>query len=215
MAGRILSVNVGVPRAVPYASNPGVTAIDKRPVTGPVRVAEFGLAGDTQANRKFHGGPYQAVYAYDTGDVRFWEREADRPLGPGAFGENLTVAGLGASTAVVGELWRIRTVELRVTCPRIPCRTFAGFWGVPDLIARFLAAGRPGTYLSVATGGELAAGDPVEVVDRPAHGVTVADLMRVRTGDRTGIERVAAATDWLPPEWRGWVEKVLAVKAIR
>jgi MOSC domain-containing protein YiiM len=82
---------------------------------------------------------------------------------------------------VIGEQWSIGTTVVQLTAPRIPCRVFAGFWQVPDLIKRFTARGRPGSYLRVLTEGELGAGDPVELVHRPAHRVTVGVALRALT----------------------------------
>jgi MOSC domain-containing protein YiiM len=126
---------------------------------------------------------------------------------PGAFGENLTTRGVGASTAVSGEVWRVGGVLLEVTTPRIPCTVFAGFWDVPGLVKRFTAAGRPGAYLRVLEPGEVAAGDPVEVLSRPEHGVTMAELMRARSGDRSLIPRVRQISG-LAPKWQRWLESV-------
>ena len=83
--------------------------------------------------------------------------------------------------AVIGECWAVGSALLQVTKPRTPCRTFAGFWGVPDLIKRFTAHGAPGAYLRVLREGDVGAGDPVEVVDRPAHGVSVGEVFRATT----------------------------------
>ena len=111
------------------------------------------------------------------------------------MGENLTLAGVDCSGAVLGERWQVGAAVLQVRGPRIPCRVFSGFLDVPDLIKRFITAGRPGSYLAVERTGRVQAGDPVRVLDRPAHGVTVADLMAAMTVDRDRIWLVATARD--------------------
>src|SRR4029450_1723006 len=110
-----------------------------------------------------------------------WTRELGRPVRPGNVGENLTLSGIDCSGAVLGERWQVGDAVLRVRAVRTPCRTFPAFLDVPDLIARFLAAGRPGAYLAVERPALVRAGDPVRVLARPAHGVTVADLMAAMT----------------------------------
>jgi MOSC domain-containing protein YiiM len=158
------------------------TAIDKRAREGRVAVTPLGLHGDAQADRLHHGGTDQALYAYAEHDAAYWAAELGRDLPPGCFGENLRIAGLDVSGALVGERWAVGPrVVVEVTAPRIPCRTFAGFWEVPDLVERFLAAGRLGAYLRVVRGGTVAAGDPVIVRSRPDHDVTVAEVARIRT----------------------------------
>ncbi|MFD7461393.1 MULTISPECIES: MOSC domain-containing protein [unclassified Streptomyces] len=207
---RLLSVNLGRPRTVPYTDHPqGLTGIDMRPVDGPVRVAApgpkgvgaSGLAGDAVCHTRHHGGNDQAVYAVAREDLDEWERELGRPLADGAFGENLTTSGLDVSGALIGERWRIgREVVLEVTCGRIPCRTFQGHLGEQGWVKRFTLRGAPGAYLRVIEPGEIRAGDPVEIVHRPGHEVTVALQFRAVTTERELLPRLLAAGEALHPE---------------
>jgi len=103
MAGSVVSVNVAEPREIEWLGRHATTSIWKEPVAGPVRVAGINLAGDDQADRRFHGGPDKAVYAYAREDYEWWSEDLGREVGNGAFGENLTVAGLDVTGAVVGE----------------------------------------------------------------------------------------------------------------
>ncbi|MFV2143853.1 MULTISPECIES: MOSC domain-containing protein [Isoptericola] len=173
--GELLAV-CRVHQLLPDAGTVGITAIDKRPVEGRVRAGRYGLYADVQADRENHGGLEQAVYAYAAEDVAFWEPELGREIPPGLFGENLRTRGLDVSGALVGEQWRIGTVLLEVTQPRTPCATFARRLGSPPRwVRRFAEANRTGSYLRVVERGELGAGDAVEIVFRPSHGVSVAD----------------------------------------
>ena len=163
-----------VHQLLPDASSVGVTAIDKRPVEGPVRVHRLGLHGDIQANRVHHGGADQAVYAYSQEDADYWTAELQRDLPPGIFGENLRVTGVDATGAVIGERWKIgQDVELEVTSPRTPCAVFQRRLMEPRFVKRFAAAGRVGTYLRVVRTGTIQAGDPIHPLYVPTHGVTV------------------------------------------
>lgn len=147
------------------AGTVGVTAIDKRPTDEPVMVRTFGLHGDVQADRRNHGGEEKAVYAYADDDAAWWASELGRDLPPGAFGENLRIAGLDVDGAYPGERWRLgERLVLEATRPRIPCATFGRWMDEPGWVKRFLQAGRPGTYFRVVTPGEIRTGDPVEVV---------------------------------------------------
>lgn len=208
--GRVVSVNVAVVREGPWTGRKKRSGIDKRPADHPVRIEVDGLAGDTVCDTAHHGGPGQAVYAYSTDDLDFWAGQLERPVEPGNVGENLTVAGVDCSHAVLGERWQVGGALLRVTGPRIPCRVFAGFLDVPDLVRRFLAAGRPGCYLAVDRPGDVAAGDPVTVLSRPAHGVTVAEFMAAMGGDRTLVPRIAEARADVRERGRRWLDAVLA-----
>ncbi len=146
----------------------GVTAIDKRPVAGSVRVRSTGLYADVQVDRAHHGGADKALYAYAQEDADYWAAELGRDLPPGWFGENLRIDGLDVSGAAPGDRWRIGDdVEVEATGPRTPCSTFARWVGGADergWVRRFAAAGRAGVYLRVIRTGSIRAGDPVTVL---------------------------------------------------
>ncbi len=174
---RLLSVNVAREVvALPAQRRP--SGIAKLPQAGPVLLTRGGLAGDRVVNTRHHGGPDQAVYAYAAEDLAAWARELGRDLPPGAFGENLTTAGLDVTGAVVGERWRVGGALLEVTQPRTPCVTFQRRLGLPGWVRRFAQRGWPGAYLRVLVEGEVRAGDAVHVQDRPAHGATVGEVAR-------------------------------------
>jgi MOSC domain-containing protein YiiM len=209
-AATVLAVSI-VAKLRPDSSNPGeLTAIDKRALSGRVAVRTLGVDGDRQCDTRNHGGPDKAVYAYAVEDARWWERELGRPLPPGSFGENLTTEGLDVTGAVIGERWAIGTTELQVVWPRIPCRTFAAFWDVGDLVKRFTQHGAPGAYLRVTREGDIGAGDAVDVVHRPAHGVTLGEVFRARSGERALVPRMLEADD-LPEDAKDWARRVLGV----
>ncbi|MFI0898758.1 MOSC domain-containing protein [Streptomyces sp. NPDC020983] len=215
----VLSVNVGRPQPNPWKSLEA-TGIDKRPVAGPVAVTAagpkgtgaVGLAGDRAYDVRNHGGTHQAVYAFAREDLDRWERELGRTLPSGSFGENLTTAGYDVNEALIGERWRIGGSAgpvLEVSCPRIPCVTFAGWLGEQGWMKRFTRDARPGPYLRVVEPGELAAGDTLEVVHRPGHhAVTVSLSFRAFTTEPELLPRLLDA-DALPPEDLAAVRKRL------
>ena len=206
-SGTLLAV-CRVRQLLPTTDSTGVTAIDKRPVDGPVKVHALGLNGDVQASRKHHGGESKAVYAYSQEDADYWAAELETGIPPGLFGENLRIAGLPVSEAVIGERWQIgeKTV-LEVTCPRTPCRNFAARMHQPRWVVRFTEAGRTGTYLRVLRNGTVSAGDSVSVIYRPGHGVTSGDVFRGLSPDQTHLltSAQAAGEISLSPE----IQKVL------
>jgi MOSC domain-containing protein YiiM len=169
------------------------TGLFKKPVSGPVMARHGGLAGDGTGDRSVHGGEEKAVYAYSQEDVEWWEGELGRELEEGFFGQNLTLGGMAASEALVGEQWRVGAALLEVASPRLPCFKLAARVGDRGFERRFARAGRPGAYLRVLEEGELAAGDTVEVTERPDHGVTVALMARAMLGDKELRPRVVEA----------------------
>ncbi|GAA3330288.1 MOSC domain-containing protein [Curtobacterium albidum] len=192
----------------------GVTAIDKRPVDGPVRVRPLGLHADVQADRKHHGGEDQAVYAYADEDAAYFADLLGRDVPPGLFGENLRTTGVDVTGAVTGERWRIGdTLELEVTIPRVPCGTFARRMRIDGWVKRFAAENRPGAYLRVVRSGPVAAGDPVVVVHRPAHGVTIGQISAGLLPEQA--RAVLDSGERLAPKVVREVSKVLAPGRVR
>jgi MOSC domain-containing protein YiiM len=216
--GKVLSVNVAVPERS-TAKNVGITGINKRPVDHPVLVRapgprttglHSGVVGDQIFDVAHHGGDNQAVYAYAREDYDWWQTHLGRDLPGGLFGENLTTAGLDVNGAVIGETWRIGPdLVLSTTFGRIPCATFQAKMDEPRWIKRFTAENRPGAYLRVVEPGAVKAGDPIEVVDRPAHGVTIAFAFRAYTTDAALLPELLAVNE-LPDEIRASVTKRLS-----
>ncbi|MCB5181863.1 MOSC domain-containing protein [Streptomyces antimicrobicus] len=216
----VISVNTGRATVVAHTdAEGGVTGIAKRPAAGPVRVFSpgpkgtggSGVEGDAVCDGRHHGGDHQAVYAYAREDLDRWERELGRELPGGIFGENLTTTGLDVNAALLGERWRIgREVVLEVASARIPCRTFQGHLGEGGWVRRFTQEQRPGAYLRVVREGYVRAGDPIEVVHRPDHDVTVSLWFRAFTTERSLLPRTLAAGDAMEPEAHEKVRQWLA-----
>lgn len=191
---RVRSVSVGLPQPRGWAGL-GRTAIDKRPVGGPVRARRLGLDGDRVADTRHHGGVDQAVYSFAREDLDWWAAELDRPIRDGGFGENLTTTGIDVNEAELGERWAIGTALFEVASVRIPCNDFRGWqeengFDAAGWVKRFTARQRPGAYLRVLTEGDVRAGDAVRVVHRPGHGVTVSTMFRALTTDRGLLPRL-------------------------
>ena len=193
-----------MPRPVELDGRTVWTAIWKSPVAGRVPLRGVNLEGDDQADRTVHGGPDKAIYAYGAEDTDWWEAELGRSLGPGAFGENLTVRGLPVSEAVIGERWTVGSTLLEVAQPRFPCFKLGLRMGDPRFLKRFAAAGRPGAYLRVIREGDIGAGDTIEVVERPEHGVTSAVVSRAVLGEPALLAAAAQAVE-LPDSLRDWI----------
>lgn len=206
--GKILSVNVGLPRAFEYDGRLARSAIWKTPVRGRLQARGVNLAGDDQADRTAHGGPDKAVYAYAAEDLRWWERELGRPLAHGQFGENLTTEGLAVNDALVGERWKAGTAVLEVSEPRVPCWRLGVRMEDPKFPRRFTAALRPGAYLRIIVEGELGAGDEIDVIERPDHRLTIRDVLRIYAFDHGEVGRLVTVPQ-LSEAWRGWARHLL------
>ena len=212
MSARVLSINVtSVVHQGEWTGSEGRTGIDKRSVTGSVEFKNNGVAGDQIIDTNVHGGYDQAVYAYAREDALWWEKEIGEEIPAGRFGENLTTEGIDVNAALVGEQWKIGSVILEVSQPRIPCRVFAGFWKLATLIKDFTQAGRPGAYLRIIQEGTAQAGDVIEVIYKPDHAISISDLFSAKSGERAKINEIKVVPQ-LSQGFKEWAEKIAATQ---
>jgi len=212
MSARVLSINItSVVHQGEWTGSEGRTGIDKRSVTGPIEFKNNGVAGDRVIDTNVHGGYEQAVYAYAREDAQWWEKEIGEEIPAGRFGENLTTEGIDVNAALIGERWKIGSVILEVSQPRIPCRVFAGFWKRATLIKDFTKAARPGTYFRIIQEGSAQAGDSIEVIFKPEHSITISDLFAAKSGERLKINEIKEVPH-LSAEFKEWSEKIAATK---
>lgn len=214
----LLSVNVGLPREfgpVPAgwpADPPGRSlrsGIFKAPVAGSVRLGLTNLAGDAQADLQKHGGPDKAVNAYAASHYPDWRAKLDlADFLPGAFGENFTIAGLTEESVCIGDTYAVGEARVQVSQPRQPCWKLARRWRIKDLTALVERSGRTGWYFRVLAEGEVAAGLPLILLDRPYPQWTIARanaIMRRRKTDPDAAE--LAACPLLAESWRATLGK--------
>jgi MOSC domain-containing protein YiiM len=204
---KVVSVNVGLPRELEWSGKRVTTGIFKSAVSGPVSVHTLNLEGDGQADLSVHGGPAKAVYAYPSEHYDWWRTELPGvPLPWGAFGENLSTQGLMEDDVQIGDEFRIGTVMVRATEPRMPCYKLGVRFERSDIVRRFLQSGRSGFYFAVIQEGRLQEGDSIERAQPSDHNVTIADVARLYTTDRENVDllRRVVALDALGESWRGY-----------
>jgi MOSC domain-containing protein YiiM len=155
------------------------TGINKRPLSSAVLIDAEGLVGDSICNRKYHGGPEQAVYVEGAVTLEWWGEQLGRPIPPGIFGENIVIDGLDNRDVCVGDRFVLSGgVVLEATSARIPCNTFSARMGDPKFAARYSAAARPGFYCRVIMPGAVAPGEEVEFHPFEGERITIPDMMR-------------------------------------
>lgn len=211
---KLISVNVSLPKRVPYLGKTITTGIFKEPVRGRVMARRLNIDGDDQADRRVHGvGFDMAIYCYPVEHYTFWARELGRDGFPyGRFGENFTVEGLSEDTVRVGDTFRVGGTLLQVTQPRIPCyKLTIRMEEGPDFPARFQEAGRMGFYCRVLEEGDVGAGDSIEFVESDDGAATIAEFIRVylyESHEPASLQRVLASR-FLSEPWRMYLEKML------
>ncbi|NJL40425.1 MAG: MOSC domain-containing protein [Leptolyngbyaceae cyanobacterium SL_5_9] len=209
----IISVNVGLPREVNWNGRAVSTGIFKEPIAGRIKVRSLNLEGDQQADLTVHGGVDKAVYAYSVESYDYWRDqlpEMDLPWG--IFGENLTIAGLSEEMINVGDRFRVGTVELIATQPRMPCYKLGIRFGRPDIVKQFLDSRLTGVYFAVGQEGDIGAGDPVELVNRDTNHVTIADITSLYVRETSDLDLLHRAIQHpvLPEIWRDYFQQRLA-----
>lgn len=175
---QLLSVNIGKAREIENAKESGRTGIYKLPMESPVAITRSGLDGDAICDIQNHGGPDQAVYVYGAPDYAWWSEQLQQELTPGTFGDNLTISKWESAAASIGDRFRIGTVLLEVTSPRIPCITLARRMEDTSFVKQFIVAERPGVYCRVLQEGSVQAGDSVLYERCTGETVTVIEMMR-------------------------------------
>jgi ferredoxin-NADP reductase/MOSC domain-containing protein YiiM/ferredoxin len=158
----LLSVNVGMPKDVPWQGKTVFTGVFKESVNGPRRVDKLNIDGDGQGDLAGHGGEQRAVFVYQIDSYRYWERELGRTdFVSGQFGENLTVEGLGDDEVCIGDRYRIGTAIFEVTQPRVTCYRVGIRMNDPRVPALLVSHHRPGFYFRVLEEGDVRAGDEI------------------------------------------------------
>ena len=213
---KLVSVNVGLPREVVWKGRTVVTSIFKEPVPGRVAVRQLNVDGDQQADLSVHGGTHKAIYTYPAEHYSYWRTEFPGMSLPwGMFGENFTTEGLLEDAVNVGDRFRIGSLEVMATEPRLPCYKLGLRFGRDDIIKRFLASGHSGMYFAVLQEGEVGAGDAVELIRRDEHQVTVADIVRLYVHDKDdiGTLRRVVQIEALSDSWRDYFRRQLEKRA--
>ena len=213
---KVISVNVGLPHDVESRGRIVRTSIWKAPRDGRVQVRTLNLEGDQQSDLSVHGGLNKAVYAYSWKNVEYWKKFLGRDnLGPGNFGENLTVDGLLDTEISIGDELEIGTARFQVTQPRFPCYKLGIAMGQPEFVKTFDESGRNGFYLRVLQEGTITAGDKItRIASTHPAAITVAEFVGLYHSHRAPGQKISSSElrrllslDALPEGWKSWLKK--------
>jgi ferredoxin-NADP reductase/MOSC domain-containing protein YiiM len=173
----LLSVNVGMPKDVPWQGRTVFTGVFKDPVTGRRRVGKLNVEGDGQGDLAGHGGEQRAVFVYQIDSYRFWEHELGRDdFVYGQFGENFTVEGLADDEVCVGDRYGIGSATFEVTQPRVTCYRVGIRMKDPRIPALLVSRRRPGFYFRVIEEGDVQAGDEIVKLSSGPEQMPVAEV---------------------------------------
>ena len=209
---KLLSVNVSLPKEVPYKGKTVRTGIFKEAVQGRVKLGGLNLDGDGQADLVGHGGIYKAVHAYSIENYDYWKRELGRDdFSYGQFGENFTVEGMPDDKVNVGDVFRVGTALVEVTQPRVPCFKLAMKMEMPNFLKVLMPSERVGFYLRVLEEGEVGAGDVLERVKVGPEQMSVREMFHLLYFAKQKPEgaRKALRIPAMSPGWRGSFEEIV------
>jgi ferredoxin-NADP reductase/MOSC domain-containing protein YiiM len=209
----LVSVNVGLPKNVPWQGKTVYTGVWKHPVHGPAMVRRLNVDGDGQGDLAGHGGEQRAVLVYQIESYRHWQQYFGRDdLSHGSFGENFTVTGLADDQVCIGDRYRIGEAEFEVTQPRVTCYRVGLRLGEPELAALLVGHHRPGFYMRIITEGHVQADDAIVKTRTGPHALSVTDtdaLLYLPGRDQDKL-RVAVQIPALSPGWQGSFRDLLA-----
>lgn len=214
--GRLVSVNVGLPKNVQWRDKTIYTGIWKTPVDGPVMVRRLNIDGDGQGDLAGHGGEQRAVMAYQVESYDFWRTYLGRDdLEPGHFGENFTISGLADDEVCIGDRYRIGEAEFEVTQPRVTCFRVGMRTNEPKMPNLLVSQRRPGFYFRVISEGVVRAGDDIVRTRRGRHELSVADVDALLYLPNRDDEQLRKAIDVpaLSPGWQQSFRDLLAESA--
>jgi MOSC domain-containing protein YiiM len=214
--GRVLSVQVGRPSDLRWRGKKVPSAIIKGRVDGRVALGVDGLDGDEQADLSVHGGPDKAVCCYPSEHFPGWAAFLEHAELPnGAFGENLTLAGLTEDAVCIGDTYTLGTATVQVAQPRGPCFKLAARWNARTLPGEMAHSLKSGFYFRVLEPGDVGAGDTLDLTERVSD-VTIAEVMRVTYRDRHDPPALQAVVDVpeLAQQWRHALDRLVALNRL-
>lgn len=202
---KIKSLNIGEPEGHFWNGEKVVTSIFKKPTHNSVEVTKLGITGDTQSDKEHHGGIYKAVYAYPFEHYSTWkeilpESNFDIP----AFGENLTTIGLLEKDVLIGDEYKIGSVILKVTEPRLPCNRLNIRLNNNLAVKEFSTLRFPGIYFSVIQDGNMSVDDEIELFNRDENSISVYDLNNIFLSNTGNVETIKKAFQipYLRDKWK-------------
>ena len=212
---KLVSVNIGLPREVPWHGRIVTTSIFKQPVEGRMALRKLNLDGDRQADLTVHGGEFKAVYCYPVEHYDSWKKELPgRDLTMAIFGENFTTEGLLETSVHLGDRFTVGSAEVVVTQPRLPCYKLGLRFESDDMVRRFLASRRTGFYLAVTREGDVGANDAIKLVARHPTAIPISEITRLYIARRFGADDLTSVRGALqvaafPESWKGYFRERL------
>lgn len=173
----IHAIFTGQPQTMADEKGTWKSSIFRSPIDGPIELGMRGLAGDRVTDTRNHGTPDQAICCHFLDHYAFWNEayglSAPAALGPGAVGENWTLAGADEHDMCIGDVYAVGTARVQVTAPRYPCWKQERKLKLPGFLKRTMQTLRTGFMLRVLQPGVVQPGDELRLVERPHPNLTL------------------------------------------
>lgn len=206
MQAEVIAVLTG--KTAPFGPKGEASAYRKSPVTAALDIGSLGIAGDEQADPRYHGGPDKAILQYASEHYALWRREQPHVISElsqaGAFGENISSAGMDETTVCIGDRYRLGTAIVEVSQARQPCWKLGHRFGDPGMVEAVVECARSGWYYRVLESGVVAAGDEIELLEQPHPQWPAAKVFELLIGggrDKAGL-RALSKLDVLSVNWQ-------------
>lgn len=204
---------VGNPDAKKAMERQWESGMFKEEVTDKIWLSETGLKGDEVADKKNHGGPEKAVFAYPLTHYDTWKKELEiEHIGMGAMGENLAVQYMDEYNVCIGDTYQLGDAVIQVSQPRRPCWKPARRFRILDFALRIQNTGRTGWYFRVLTEGYVQGESVLTLLERPYDKWTIAKCNEVmyEQKDDLKLAEELAACKFLADNWKQTLLKRLA-----
>ena len=208
---------VGNPDADNKMEQQWKTGAFKEKTDKPVFLSKEGLTGDECADKKNHGGPEKALFAYSLAHYDNWQRELGNPgITAGGNGENISVMNMDETTVHIADIYELGGAMIQVSQPRRPCWKPARRHGDIDLAKKIEDTGRTGWYFRVLKEGNIQTGDTFKLLERPCQDWTIGRMNEVmyHNRDNIGLLENLRDSEFTPPSWKSALDKLLAGEQI-
>ncbi|WP_018663134.1 MOSC domain-containing protein [Heyndrickxia acidiproducens] len=210
-SGVVVSLNIGKPKELPYKQKVVQSGIFKTPQEGPVFLAKENFDGDGQADLVHHGGEDKAVCVYVSDHFPEWGKKFNRTFEPGAFGENITLAGLTEADIHIGDVFQMGDAVVQVSQPRQPCFKIAARYGLDSFPADIMETGWSGFYMRVLKEGYVRKRDRLILLEKGEKQLSILHVNKVRYHDKTNVAAIEEilSVEALAEAWRKPFRKLL------
>ena len=210
---KLVSLNITMPEKI--SLNDGgrkvITGFFKKPINEKIFLDELGFRGDGVGDSRIHGGKDLAVCAYFVDHFPHWKNELDREIKPGAFGENLSLAGINETQIYIGDIFRLGEAEIEVSQPRQPCHKLNKVFDLQAMACKIQTTGYTGCYFRVKKTGWVNPVPAFELIQEAPGKISIemVNVLMFKEKKNQDLLRTVVSLQALSTKWREKFQKRL------